>query len=180
MDTSGPTTNYLEPWDGTEMIERPNLSLLVTLAATVSVLIGPASANERFAADVVRAHAQRVLETSAAGEPDSGVCDQLLLNPVPYNFGLVVPVLGTVLLERRAFGEIRRNGVLGDWILGGAIPAVLAIAGGIAYAADNRSAGRVLIGSSVGIYICSRILVYPPANNHIYTFNKYIRQHCFR
>jgi hypothetical protein len=118
-----------------------------------------------------------VVESACSTSCTNDDCRRLLLNPLPYNVLLVVPVAGTFAFEKASFGGIRRNGILGDWVCGGFVPLALVSASAIASRKSDR-AGRALLYSALGFYIGTRFLVYPPANHHIRTFNEFIRRHC--
>ena len=76
----------------------------------------------------------------------------------------LVPGWGTYRLEKIVFGEVRPAGIIGDWIVGGALPAGLAIA---ALAVDDSGTRRTLAWTAAGLYVGTRLAIFTIGNLHI-------------
>jgi hypothetical protein len=81
----------------------------------------------------------------------------------------LVPGWGTYRLEKIVFGGVRPAGVVGDWILGGALPAGLAIT---ALAVDDPGTRRTLAWTAVGLYAGTRIAIFAIGNLHISAYRQ--------
>lgn len=95
--------------------------------------------------------------------------DELDTSRITFSLSALVPGFGTYRLERRVFGEVRPAGVLGDWILGGLVPAGLAIGAVVANDPDTRAA---LAWTAAGLYVTTRLVILVVGNLHITTYRR--------
>ena len=83
-----------------------------------------------------------------------------------------MPGWGTYRLEKIVFGEVRPAGIIGDWLVGGALPLGLAIG---AYAADDPSTRRALAWTAVGLYAGTRLAIIVFGNLHISAYREALK-----
>jgi hypothetical protein len=81
----------------------------------------------------------------------------------------LVPALGTFRLEKRVFGSIRPAGVIGDLLVGGVVPAGLAVGALVADDPDTRAA---LAWTALGLYATTRIAILVIGNLHISAYRR--------
>ena len=87
---------------------------------------------------------------------------------VAFSLRALVPIYGSATMESTVFGGVRPTGVAVDWILGGAVPAGLAIA---ALATDDRHARSILAWSALGLYATTRLAILVVGNLHMRAYN---------
>jgi len=140
----------------------------------VFVMSAAASESSAFKANDVRAHADTVMARLGADSLSREQKLSLLKNPLPFNLAIVFPVIGTTLVDMHMFGEFRRSAILGDWILGGAVPVVMSTVAVAADAIPQRGRHGMLYGS-LGLYLATRVLVCVTINHHLATYNRHVR-----
>jgi len=127
-----------------------------------------------FHADDVRAYADTVMVTTNLNSISYEKNLKILKRRFPFNAAIAVPVFGTILVDMNMFGEVRRSAVLGDWLLGGVIPAGLALTAALADDMPGKSRDALLY-SSLGLYSATRVIVCITINHHLITYNKHIK-----
>jgi hypothetical protein len=85
------------------------------------------------------------------------------------NLGLLVPVYGSIALDRKVFGGIRPSAIVFDWVLGGIVPAGLAVA---AFAGPESWPRTRLAWTAIGLYAATRVAVLVVGNLHISEYNR--------
>ena len=112
------------------------------------------------------------LSGSLASAPvDDSARHSLLASRLTLSIASLVPVLGSYLLDTKVYGEIRPAAILFDWILGGLIPASLAVAA----LALNGETRAVLGWTALGIYGATRVGVIVVGNLHIGEYNRLVQ-----
>ncbi len=89
------------------------------------------------------------------------------------SFELLVPIWGSYMMERRAYGNVRPSGIVFDWILGGLVPAVLV---GTSFAVHDAGTRSTLRWSALGLYAGTRVGVEIIGNLHVGEFNDYLAE----
>ena len=95
--------------------------------------------------------------------------DELDTSRAAFMATALVPGWGTYRLEKIVFGEVRPAGIVGDWIVGGALPAGLAIT---ALAVDDPDTRRTLAWTAAGLYVGTRLAIFTIGNLHISAYRK--------
>ncbi len=91
------------------------------------------------------------------------------LNPFILNLSILIPVFGTFILDKIFFGKPQISAIIADWIIGGFIPLILITINFITKTDTFLFIAFVL-------YVLTRIGICIIVNEHIYTYNKYIKQ----
>ena len=98
--------------------------------------------------------------------------DELDTSRAAFMATALVPGWGSYRLEKIVFGEVRPAGIIGDWLVGGALPLGLAIG---AYAADDPSTRRALAWTAAGLYAGTRLAIFVIGNLHISAYRDALR-----
>jgi hypothetical protein len=115
-------------------------------------------------ADAVAKHVSRSLDAASK--------KALLADRAALSFATLVPIFGTYELDTTVFGEVRPAAVLFDWLLGGLVPAALAVtalAGDGVLSPDSRAG---LAWTALGLYASTRIGILIIGNTHITEYNR--------
>jgi hypothetical protein len=112
---------------------------------------------------------ERLRAHVAALDVSRATYDELDTSRATFVLTALIPGLGTYRLEKRVFGEVRPAGIVGDWLVGGAIPLGLAIG---AYAADDPSTRKTLAWTALGLYAGTRVAILVIGNLHISAYRE--------
>jgi len=129
------------------------LSVLATVATARADLLSH---------DRLRAHVATLDVTNAT-------YDELDTSRVAFVVSALVPGFGTYRLERRVFGEVRPAGIIGDWGIGGALPAGLLA---WSFSTDSDDTRRKLRWTALGLYAGTRITILVIGNLHISAYRR--------
>lgn len=102
--------------------------------------------------------------------------EKLLASPVRLNINMIVPIYGSYILDNTLYGSIRPPAYIFDWTLGGIVPLGLL---GVSILGRNRYSGRkikIMRITALSLYLVTRIGVFVTINEHIYQYNKYMKQ----
>ena len=108
----------------------------------------------------------------AAMDTSNKTYDELDTSRAAFVATALVPGWGSYRLEKIVFGEVRPAGIIGDWLVGGALPVGLAIG---AYAADDPSTRRALAWTAAGLYVGTRLAIIVIGNLHISEYREALR-----
>jgi hypothetical protein len=133
----------------------------VPLALAI-LLVSPAARADALGHERLRAHV-------ATMDVSHTTRDELDTSRATFMATALVPGWGTYRLEKIVFGGVRPAGVIGDWILGGALPAALAIT---ALAVDDPDTRRSLVWTAVGLYAGTRAAIFVIGNLHISAYRQ--------
>jgi hypothetical protein len=128
--------------------------LLVVLATTAHA--------DLLSHDRLRAHVARLDITNTTR-------DELDTSRLAFMVTALVPGYGTYRLEKRVFGEVRPAGIIGDWGVGGAVPAGLLV---WSYYADDTDTRRALRWTALGLYAGTRVAIFVIGNLHISEYRR--------
>lgn len=107
---------------------------MIRRALVIAGLVGAGNAHaDLLSHDRLEAHV-------AALDITGTTYDQLDTSRITFSLTALVPGYGTYRLEKRVFGEVRPAGIVGDWVLGGLVPAGLAIGALVVDDPDTRDA----------------------------------------
>jgi hypothetical protein len=95
--------------------------------------------------------------------------DDLDTSRVAFVFSAFVPGWGTYRLEKRVFGEVRPAGIIGDWGVGGLVPASLLV---WSYYADDAHTRSTLRWTAAGLYAGTRVVILVIGNLHISEYRR--------
>jgi hypothetical protein len=121
--------------------------------------------------EAIREHVDAEMARLASAPVDDSARHSLLASRLTLSIASLVPVLGSYLLDTKVYGEIRPAAILFDWILGGLIPASLAVAA----LALNGETRAVLGWTALGIYGATRVGVIVVGNLHIGEYNRLVQ-----
>jgi hypothetical protein len=140
------------------------------IAAVVVCTCAPARA-DLMNNEAIREHVDEVL---ADGSLDASRVRALRADRLTLDLGLLVPIYGSIALDRKVFGGVRPSAVVFDWVLGGIAPAGLAIAAlaGDGWSHDTRTR---LAWTAIGLYATTRIAVLVVGNLHISEYNRLLQ-----
>ncbi len=130
---------------------------MARVALIALLLVSRAAAADVANHDLIRAH----VATLPAAELDDA-------SHLTFSLRALVPIWGSYRLDDTVFCSVRPAAVAFDWILGGAVPAGLAIA---ALATDDAHASRILAWTALGLYATTRLGVLVIGNLHIAAYN---------
>lgn len=85
--------------------------------------------------------------------------------------GALIPIYGSYELDHKVFGGVRPAAIVFDWLLGGIVPAGLAITA----LASHGSTRSILSWSALGLYATTRVGVLIIGNLHISEYNRYLQ-----
>ncbi|MBL9012754.1 MAG: hypothetical protein JNL83_01170 [Myxococcales bacterium] len=139
-------------------------------AVAVFVAIGAVLAPMAASADIL-SH-ERLRAYVAAMDTRGATYEQLDTSRAAFIATALIPGWGTYRLEKIVFGEVRPAGIIGDWLVGGALPVGLAIG---AYAADDPSTRRALAWTAAGLYAGTRLVILVVGNLHISEYRDALR-----
>jgi hypothetical protein len=135
----------------------------VRLAALVILLLATQTAHaDMLSHDRLRAHVATLDISHTTRE-------ELDTSRAAFMATALVPGWGTYRLEKIVFGEVRPAGIIGDWIVGGAVPAGLAIG---ALVVDDPSTRRALGWTAAGLYVGTRLTIFVIGNLHISAYRQ--------
>lgn len=135
------------------------LAIVVSLGASLAPAVSYA---DILSHDRLRAHVATMDVTAKTR-------DDLDTSRAAFIATALVPGWGTYRLEKIVFGEVRPAGIIGDWVVGGALPLGLAIG---AYAADDPSTRRALAWTAAGLYAGTRLAILVIGNLHISAYRE--------
>lgn len=141
----------------------------VVFALLVSRTAGADLANN----EAIHAHVDDVvahLEHGASAKHDPSLWAERLA----LNLGVLVPVYGSIRLDRKVFGSIRPAAVVFDWTLGGLAPAALGITA-LADTSLSEMTRRDLAWAALALYLTTRVGVLIVGNMHISEYNHYMK-----
>jgi hypothetical protein len=135
----------------------------VRLAAIVVLLLATRTAHaDMLSHDRLRAHV-------AALDVSHTTREELDTSRAAFMATALIPGWGTYRLEKIVFGEVRPAGIIGDWVVGGAVPAGLAIA---ALVVDDPDSRRTLAWTAAGLYVGTRLTIFVIGNLHISAYRQ--------
>jgi hypothetical protein len=140
----------------------------VRRAAIAVVVVAAGLAAARSAEADMLSH-DRLRAHVAALDISHTTRDELDTSRAAFMATALVPGWGTYRLEKIVFGEVRPAGIVGDWVVGGAVPAGLAIA---ALAVDDPSTRRTLAWTAAGLYVGTRLAIFTIGNLHISAYRR--------
>jgi hypothetical protein len=112
----------------------------------------------------------RAVARPVPGCPDLdalAVRDALHADRLTLSLGALVPIYGTLRIDRRVFGGVRPSAVVFDWIIGGLAPATLGV-----IALVDRDHRDALAWTALGLYAGTRIGILVIGNLHVSAFNR--------
>jgi len=139
----------------------------IAIAASIVVWTYAPARADMMNNEAIHAHIDRLL--AEGRPPDAGA---LRANRLTLDLGLLVPIYGSIALDRKLFGGVRPSAVVFDWVLGGIVPAGLAVA---ALAADSHDTRTRLAWTAIGLYATTRIAVLVVGNLHISEYNRVLQ-----
>lgn len=123
----------------------------------------------------IKNHVEQVLANADTTSLSLERREKMIKNPVRLNVNMIIPIFGSVILDKTLYGEIRPPAVGGDWILGGIVPAGLTV-GSLATRDNIRvRSSNALLFTALGLYIATRAGVLLTINHHIKVYNGYMR-----
>lgn len=154
-------------------IERPRAVVASPpRPAPVAVLVAIACVLSPVAASADILSHDRLRAYVAAMDTRGATYEQLDTSRAAFVATALIPGWGTYRLEKIVFGEVRPAGIVGDWLVGGALPVGLAIG---AYAADDPSTRRALAWTAAGLYAGTRLVILVVGNLHISEYRDALR-----
>ena len=122
--------------------------------------------------EAIHAHVDQLLAGVDVSTIDASRVHDLRANRLTLDLGLLVPIYGSIALDRKVFGGVRPSAVVFDWVLGGIVPAALAVT---AFAADSHDTRTRLAWTAIGLYATTRIAVLVVGNLHISEYNRVLQ-----
>jgi hypothetical protein len=142
------------------------------IAAAVVVCVGAPARADMMNNEAIHEHVEQMLAGVDPSTIDASRMRDLRASRLTLDLGLLVPILGSTMLDRKVFGGIRPSAVVFDWVLGGIVPAGLAVT---ALAADSHDTRTRLAWTAIGLYATTRIAVLVVGNLHISEYNRVLQ-----
>jgi hypothetical protein len=143
--------------------------LIVAVSATVArVAYGDLANNE-----AIHDHVDDVVRSVERAKLDPARRAALFANRLELSASALVPIYGSLQLDRKVFGGVRPAAVVFDWILGGVAPVTLAVIALEDTALSNRTRS-ICAWTALGLYTSTRLGVLIVGNLHVSEFNRYL------